>query len=245
MKIFLAGTFGEKKDIDIVKQSDYILESFFYFKDWQTDLLATTKDFLLDSGAYTFIQGKSGVDWNDYIDKYSFFVRSNDIKHYFELDIDSIVGYEKVKKFRKELEHKTQKQVIPVWHRNRGIEDYKRMCEEYNYIAIGGLAIKEIVPSEYKILPYLIDEAHKRGTIVHGLGFTKVSQLHKYHFDSVDSTRWNCARFGRLEYFDGKTIRSVDKRKDGLKLKGRSECDSVRYSLQEWIKFQKWAETHL
>lgn len=245
MKIFLAGTFGEKKNADTLKDCLYLLESFYYVKDWQIPIIQQAKGFLLDSGAYTFIQGKSNVNWDAYIERYTEFIKRNNVKNYFELDIDSIVGYEKVKEFRRTLEKKTNRQSIPVWHRDRGLDEYKRMCDEYEYVAIGGLAIKEIKPAEYGVLPYLISEAHKRNARVHGLGFTKVSLLDKYHFDTVDSTRWNCARFGRLEYFDGKTMRAVDRRKEGLRLKGRSEKDTINFTLHEWIKFQRYAEKHL
>ena len=242
MRVFIAGTNAET-----VKKSDYLLESFFYFKPWQTELLKTTKDFLLDSGAFTFMSGSANVDWEDYIERYCDFIVKYDIKHFFELDIDKIVGYEKVKEYRKTLERKTMKQSIPVWHKSRGIEEYKKLCDEYPYVAIGGIAIRDIKPNQYKAFPALIDEAHKRGAMVHALGFTNVKLLPSYHFDSVDSTRWNCARFGRIEYFDGKTIRPIDKRKQGMRLQGKEKGNGeiIRYTLNEWIKFQKYADKYL
>ena len=82
--------------------------------------------------------------------------------------------------------------------------------------------------------------------MIHALGYTKVRDLAKYHFDSVDSTRWNCQRYGRVEYFDGETIRAVDKRKDCMKIKGGEYYEKVNdFCFAEWIKFQKYADVHL
>lgn len=245
MKIFLAGTFGERKHPEVL-QSPYILESFFYYAPWQEKLLHTTKDFLLDSGAFTFMMGNGGkANWEEYIERYAEFIKKNNIKNYFELDIDSVVGYEKVKDLRKKLEKMTNRPCIPVWHLSRGIQEYKKMCDEYGYVAIGGIVSGEITKANYKAFPALISEAHKRKAMVHGLGFTNVTYLPHYHFDSVDSTRWNCARYGRVEYFDGKTMRVVDKRKEGMRVVGGSEADTTGFTIKEWIKFQQYAEKHL
>lgn len=61
MKMFLAGTYSRdflEKEID---KADYILESFFYFKEWQVPLIKTCKMFLLDSGAFTFMNSDKGL----------------------------------------------------------------------------------------------------------------------------------------------------------------------------------------
>lgn len=246
MKIFLAGTFGEKKHKEQVKECLFLLESFYYLQDWQVPLIKSTKDFLLDSGAFTFMQNsKKHVDWDEYIEKYAKFINDHKIEKFFELDIDSVVGYQKVLEYRSNLECLTGKKSIPVWHKSRGITEFLKSCDEYDLVAIGGIASREITQSDYRFFPSLIKEAHSRSCKIHGLGFTKVDLLPKMHFDSVDSTRWNCARFGRLEYFDGQTMRAVDKRSAGLRLKGRERCDAIGFTLREWTKYQKWAEGHL
>lgn len=242
MKIFLAGTNAETKNIDDVLKSKYNLESFYYIKPWQDELIRRSEMFLLDSGAFTFFSSQKGLDWDSYIDKYCEFINTHGIDYFFELDIDPIVGYEKVKEYRKKIERKVQKRCVPVWHKSRGLDEFKRMCDEYDFVSIGGLAIGEIKPNQYQYLPSLIKIAHEKGTKVHGLGFTKVSMLKDIHFDSVDSTRWKCARFGRIEYFDGKTIVPVDRRKDNKRLVGRENNNIIKFTLQEWIKFQEYAD---
>ena len=250
MKIYLAGTSGQIKSKEVIKRSPYILESYYYWKPWQGELLHTTKDFLLDSGAFTFFSNGKTLDWEQYQKDYAEFINKHGIKYFFELDIDDLIGYKNVMKLRSRLEELTNKNPIPVWHLSRGKEEFENMCRKYPYVAIGGLVGDERHSKQQQLLeknfPWFIKTAHDAGAKIHALGFTKVSTLVKYHFDSVDSTRWNCARFGRVEYFDGKTIRPVDKRKYGMRLKSGEDRQKINdFTFSEWIKFQKYAETHL
>ena len=228
----------------IREHKPFILESFYYADADTERLLPYYGDFLLDSGAFTFMVGSGGkVDFEEYLERYADFIKRNKVKKYFELDVDTVLGYEKVKQLRVKLERLTGTQCIPVWHKIRGIEEYKRHCEEYPYVAIGGYVTKEIKPTEYAAFPAMINYAHKNQAKVHCLGFTKLSDLEKYHFDSVDSTAWTTGnRFGYLYYFDGRTM----KKKDAPK--GHRISDSRAAALNnytEWIKYQKWANTHL
>lgn len=245
MKIFLAGTYSKNKNAEDVLKSLYNLESFYYIKPWQYEMIHRSKMFLLDSGAFTFFSAGKHLDWDSYVEKYAKFINDYNVPYFFELDIDSLIGYEKVKELRNKLEFLTEKQCIPVWHKSRGIEEWKSLCKRYPYVAIGGIASKEIKPNQYSAFPPMIQYAHKYGAQVHGLGFTNVNKFKEIKFDSVDSTRWNCARFGRLEYFDGKTIKVIDKRSEGKRLVGRKNNDIIKFTFQEWIKFQKYAEVNL
>ena len=131
MKVFLAST-SDKSFISNITDSKYILESFYYFQEWQILLIKKCEMFLLDSGAFTFMNSQKGkIDFNEYLTRYINFINKYDIKYFFELDVDSIVGYEKVKQLRKRLENETGKKCIPVWHKSRGKEEYLKMCEEY------------------------------------------------------------------------------------------------------------------
>lgn len=223
----------------------YILESFYYADADTERLLPYFGDFLLDSGAFTFMCGnhKGDINWDDYIERYADFIRRNDIRKYFELDIDSVVGYDKVKQIRRKLEKLAGRPSIPVWHVSRGMEEYRRMCDEYDYVAIGGIVSGEIKSDKYHAFPALITEAHKRKAKVHGLGFTALDWLPKCHFDSVDSTAWTTGnRFGYLYYFDGKTMRKKDAPK-GHRLGDPRAAALNNYV--EWLKFQKYADLHL
>ena len=164
MKICLAGCYAiTNENKKIIKESKYILESFYYIKEWQIPYIKDFDLFLLDSGAFTFMSNtkKGKINWKEYIDKYIEFINKNDIKHFFELDIDVIVGYENVKKITKYIEEKTNKKCIPVWHKSRGIGEWERLTKEYDYVAIGGIVTKEIKPSEQKYFIPLLKIAKK------------------------------------------------------------------------------------
>lgn len=247
MKIFLAGTNSHKEILNASQYPLYVLESYYYFKEWQIELVKNCEMFLLDSGAFTFLQNaKTHVDWDLYIQNYADFINCNNIDYFFELDIDAIVGYDKVIEYRKKLEKLTKKKCIPVWHRNRGYAEYLRLCEAYNYIAVGGIAIKEILPAEYPVFIRLIKDAHARKCAVHGLGFTKQNELRKYRFDSVDSTTWlNGDRFGELHFFNGKRIERITAANRNQRLKKSKTKEATMNNLAEWIKFQNYAKENL
>lgn len=240
MRLFLAATAAKEK---IVKRHKplYVLESFYYIKPWQIEEKCNWKSFLLDSGAFTFMQQAQNnginINWNQYMQKYIDFINNNHIENFFELDIDAIIGYDAVKQMRYKLEKATRRQCIPVWHRSRGLKEFKRLCQQYSYIAIGGFAIKTIMPKEYPIIKKLIQLAARYNTKVHGLGFTP-KNVHEYGFYSVDSSSWvSGGRYGGLYYFNGKHIVRVrtPKGKRSVSCWIRDE-----YSLQEWIKYQRF-----
>ena len=223
----------------------YILQSFFYASDFTENvIIPNCKDFLLDSGAFTFMTSAKGknIDWNDYIQRYADFINKNHIKKYFELDIDSIVGLDKVLEIRKKLENLTGVKPIPVWHKSRGLEQFKKDASEYPYVAIGGIVSQEITRKEYPAFSMLIAEAHRRGAKIHGLGFTNLEGIKKYHFDSVDSTAWVSGnRFGAVYYFDGKTMKKIGK-KPGQRVKTNQVAIN---NFNEWKKFSNYAERNL
>lgn len=218
----------------------FILESFYYADETTEKLLPYFGDFLLDSGAFTFMQSsKTHVVWEDYIERYADFINRNNVEKFFELDIDSVVGYDKVLEYRTRLEKMTNKQCIPVWHISRGAKEYIKSCEEYSYVAIGGIVAKEIKPDKYTIFPSLIKQAHKAGAKVHGLGFTALDWLPKCHFDSVDSTAWTTGnRFGFIYQFNGKTMIKHNVPK-GKRLADSKKVAEINYL--EWLKFQRYA----
>lgn len=222
-----------------------LLESFYYADDWTEKTIPLLESFMLDSGAFTFMTSKASktLNWDQYIEEYADFINRNNVSLFYELDIDSIVGYERVKQMRSKLIQLTGKQPIPVWHISRGKEEFFRMCNEFPYVALGGLAAKEFKQRDYKYIPWFISEAHKRKAKIHGLGFTNLKGLEKYHFDSVDSTSWVSGnRFGAIYKFNGRTMVKHDK-PDGTRIVKFREAALNNFN--EWVKFQQYAKTHL
>ena len=248
MRIYLAGIEilinRVQSVITASPQKIYALSSFFYArnKTAYTPIIPYFKDFLLDSGAFTFIKHQtSHLNWDEYLEQYADYIRRLGIKRFLELDIDAVVGYEKVKEYRARLERIVGLPCIPVWHRMRGQEEFFRLCNEYSYIALGGIAVKHIKQTEYKYFPWFINEAHKRNCQIHGLGMTDFRVIKKCHFDSVDSTTWVAAqRYGIIYKFDGKKIYQIPK-PPGT----RARQGVLEFSFMEWVRFQKYALTHL
>lgn len=207
MRLYLAGVENRTKIFSEVRPP-YVLFSFASVyastgkreKVMQCVTSPWCKDFLCDSGAFTYRQKTRAGDidgFDRYVDAYAEFIAAYNIKHFFEMDIDNIVGLAKVEEYRKRIERRVGRQCIPVWHSNRGWEYFRKMCAEYEYVSVGGIAKNPNGKKIEKIFPYLIEEAHKHGSAIHGLGYTDTKRFKTNHFDSVDSTTWvSGSRYG-------------------------------------------------
>jgi len=226
-----------------LKDIPFVLESFYYIRDYEIPLIKSAELFLLDSGAFTFMENsKKAVDWDEYLQRYIDFINKHDVKYFFELDIDAVVGYERVLELRRKLEQGTGKKCIPVWHYNRGKEEFIRMCERYSYVAVGGLVDKGTTSSYarslWKYFPWFVNTAHKHGAKIHALGFTAAS-IADFGFDSVDSTTWNMiSRFGKIYKFTGDRIVVVTPK--GKKIDKSKYIEGEVHNIKEWIKYQNY-----
>lgn len=236
MKIFLAAVIDVDKDF----YDYYKLESFITLVKKPNPHLARYKDFMLDSGAFTYLNGAKGdINWDEYIDRYADFINKYKVKNFIELDIDPIVGLKEVERLRAKLEAKVGRQSIPVWHKSRGKQYWLDMVREYDYVAIGGIVTREIKPSEYKYFHWLLAEAKKQNCKVHGLGFTNLKGLEEYDFYSVDSTTWlNGSKYGELQFFNGKTITKIARTHDKRAI---PEMIS-KHNFYEWVKFANYKD---
>jgi hypothetical protein len=247
LKLYLAGNDGNKKELfNIYLKDIYILQSYYHMSSqkYMIPLLPHFKNFLLDSGAFTFLNliKDKKINWEEYVIKYGEFIKQHDIKLFFELDIDPIVGLKEVERLRDLLEKTSERKCIPVWHKSRGLDYWKQMCKDYDYIAIGGIVTQEIKRSEYDVFYPLLKIAKENNCKVHGLGFTNLKGLEKYKFYSVDSTSWLSGnRFGSVYMFDGKTMKKQNK-KDGYRVKS---TEVAFHNFSEWVKFSKYAENNL
>lgn len=254
MKLFLAAPLVNKDltiknphyDNSINLKDLFILESYHYItkQQWIYPLFKEFKSFLLDSGAFTFMTSMKGqkIDWQQYVIDYGNFVKKHDIKHFFELDIDPIVGLKEVERLRTLLEETAQRKCIPVWHKSRGLEYWQKMVKDYDYVAIGGIVTQEIKRSEYDVFLPLLKIARENKCKVHGLGFTNLKGMEKYKFYSVDSTSWLSGnKFGAVYLFDGRTMQKQNKQ-----LGQRVKTNEVAiHNFSEWVKFSKYAEQNL
>lgn len=181
----------------------YNLISYYYIKS-KHDLAELIRDnseeILIDSGAHSFQKGKK-VNWVEYTKQYAEFIQKFDrpnVVGYFEMDVDNIIGYDKVLELRKILEKASDK-IIPVWHKNRGIDEYKQMCKDYagKIIAITGFKNEDIKDEQYLMF---LKYAKKYNCKVHCLGMTRKKILDKVPFDYVDSSSWKQSGiYGRID----------------------------------------------
>lgn len=234
-----------KDKLDVIKQSKYFLESFFSIQNWQLDYLLSAEDFLLDSGAYTFMKSKGKkIDYEEYARKYGEFIKRYEIKHFFELDIESVIGWDEYERLHDMICNITKREPIPVFHKSRGKEWYLDALKTHTYVACGGIASDGKKPKKehLEIMKWLIKKAHEQKSQIHGLGFTSTTLFDQLHFDTVDSTTWTMgARMGNLCYLT-KTgeMRQWYPKKNGKKPKNIKELTIHNYL--EWCKFQALAE---
>lgn len=171
-----------------------------------------SEEIMIDSGAHSFQFGKK-VDFLEYTKEYANFIKHFDrpnVVGFFEMDIDNIIGYDKVLELRKILESVSDK-IIPVWHKNRGIKEFKKMCKDYagKVVSITGFKNTDIKDEDYlKFLKY----AKKFDCKVHCLGMTRKQIINKVPFDYVDSSSWvQSSIYGRIDN-KGKVTKEFSKK---------------------------------
>lgn len=258
MKIFLSAIEGGSSCTDDGQHMfiDYILKerpnikmkwnlvSYYYIRNAPKTfkkIIEHSEQVLIDSGAHTFQFGTK-VDFDQYTKEFAEFIKENDcdkILGYFEMDVDTVLGYDKVLQLRQELEKVTDK-IIPVWHPNRGIAEFKRMCKQYSgkIVAITGFAGKEVRDDQYVMF---LKYAKKHNCKLHCLGMTRKKILDKVPFDFVDSSSWvQQSIYGRIGN-KGKVTRDFSK-KHRLKVVLYNYLDAMekqKYYYDKWRRVCK------
>ena len=239
----------------------YVLASYFYLKKLKEEQLkeffkyvnsSTCKQFILDSGAFTYIMGSKKQkefimnNTEQYIKEYAEFIKKYNIKNYIELDLDCIFGYKKVKEIRNKLEEQVGYKSMPVFHNiYRNKEDLDELIDKYDYICISnfnGKKSKKILPQ----IKAIVDYANRKGVKVHGLALTGKEFTSKVKFYSVDSSSWKSGiRFASLPKFDelnkkiiNKPISSTHRVKSDIETRNKL----IEYSMKEWKKYQLYLD---
>lgn|GEM_PF-2627900 len=266
MKIFLTGSNNVKELRNFVDMKiKYILLSFINFynfrdkrniyeklwgkeKNMRLDynmqsVLSKFDKVMIDSGAFSYMSGaikkQKPREVDKFAENYGRWLRDNrEFYHYFEeLDLDFLIDIKKIEEYRVHLEKCAGKPCIPVWHINRGLEYWKKIVKDYEYVAIGGLVTGEITGME-KYASFLINIAHQNNCKVHGLGYTKLCYLQYIHFDSVDSITFRMGSIvgAYFSFFDKKMYR-IDPPELKRKYQKSSKISSNEYNL---INLRAW-----
>jgi len=233
MKIYLssAENSNNKKILAYVKEPKRLLLSYYYMKgksdekikEMVNNFLKAGNDLMLDSGAHTFLNeidsqtsGRKGIAQKkmtktketpqEYFEGYLKFLEKYHTCFSFiaELDVDVIVGYPLILKWRKRMENLgiAKEKIINVWHPTipNGKDEWERWCKEGYICGIGGFPSIEIYNMLFQI-------ANKHNARVHGFAMTKTWYMQTYPWFSVDSSSWNIGqRFGTVYYYDPATI---------------------------------------
>jgi hypothetical protein len=246
MTIYLAVTSLHYTGYEMLKGAD-ILSSYFYCRSIPeiTDTIPQMRDFMLDSGVFSFINSGKKFD-ERYIREYAEYIRANKIKSYVELDVDQIIGVKETRKLRDKLEAMVGWPSIPVWHTIRGKEAFLQDARDYPRICLG-YYLTEGLPTALteKFTPWFIDKAHENDCKLHGLGFTKTNLLPKFPFDSVDSSTWSFGQRSGASFFFNPERRRMEQRgkKQGVRISDYSGL--MKHNFAEWRKYQDWARNYL
>lgn len=247
MKIFLAGIEHKHYGLHI----PYALHSYYKYLPNKPFTFPNCKEFILDSGVFSFLSAKKAearnMDWYAYADKYAAFVRNNQIQNYVEIDVDRYIGLSEVEKLRDYLEKKVGWQSMPVWHINRGYDKWLEVCKSHKYVCFGAFLTDGLSSRKFGQIRRFLHDAKELGAKVHGLGFIQMKWLPILKFDSVDSTTWmSGCRFGEVHRFNGTKIDRIFKAPDaGKRLRVDSYHELDKINLKEWIKFAEYAEVNL
>lgn len=224
MRIFLAG--GENSaaiDTLLDIKAPNVFLSYFYLKNSNAtgkileDYKRNGTVMALDSGAYTFLastgQGRGNtVKGQPISDKPDEYIRGyiqwlkkygSYFDFYVELDIDRVVGWEKVKEFREDFrEQGLIDKLLLVWHDSipDGIKQFEMDCQEVNYLAIGD-------HPDFGRFSMLLEIAKKYKKKVHAFATTKPDYIERFSFYSADSTSWKAgSKYGTTYYLQGEKI---------------------------------------
>ena len=217
-----------------------VLFSFYASQD-VSKYMKFAKNLLVDSGAFS-LQKRTKLtsqEADKYFKKYCKFIEENHtnpvIQGFFELDIPKQIGYDQVKEYRKELFEITDK-IIPVWHKEYGVNEFKKLTYDYDYISVSCVKHRSIKKEAY---PKYVGYCHKNNCKIHGLGLLQEKILNKVPFDSVDGTSWfKMARFGRK---NGKKINSDHIYNNQYELTFAELMEHIRF--QEKM-YNKWRWYH-
>jgi hypothetical protein len=176
-----------------------LLLSFFYFRRVDiADLFAgcdPMPEVFLDSGAFTASTRSERID----IGEYAAYIERNldHIALYANLDV--IGDHERTWANQQYLEHRGL-HPLPVFHAGSPTEVLRDLVAEYDFIGLGGIAIKKTA----RFAPWIKRCFELTGeTKLHGFGVSNWFLLRSFGWFSIDHTSWGQGfRYGCIPVFD-------------------------------------------
>lgn len=248
MRLYLAGAIEHAMVFEENRRKDFltdlnVLISYAYVTKACPQYYECCKNILMDSGAFSVMNNKKMRDkFNpmEYCKKYAEHVKEYNIKDFVELDIESIYGFEIYRDCLHQLQDITGREPIYVFHKWRGIDYFRELVKQKNYIALGDVSVGAGSRELYKYFPWFIEEAHKNNCKIHGLAFTALKDLQFMNFDSVDSSSWaGGAKFAKPYRFNGREVVSYQlTRTETRDIPTASTFQ--RHDLVEWKKLSQY-----
>lgn len=197
MKIYFAGA---ENYYDALHNAGVqcVLSSYISLRQWKPpkikQWLSMFNDTFCDSGAYSaYTKGKK-IDLEEYIN----FLKKYQFNIYACLDV---IGDAETTLNNLEIMTQAQLTPLPVFHIGADFSYFEHYCNQYNYIAVGGLVPYMQQGQQKKICKFLDRIFCKtRDKIkIHAFGLVTPRLLKKYPFYSVDSFKWGYgSKFGNI-----------------------------------------------
>ncbi len=190
----------------------------------------------LDSGAFSAFTKNVTIDIQEYIK----FIKEHreSITVYSNLDV---IGDAEASLRNQEIMEDAGLSPIPCFHRGEDWKYLEHYVEEYNYIALGGVAQGkdkgQLISWFNECWDIICDQPDRMPrTKVHGFAVTALDHMFRYPWFSVDSTSWVLTgRFGSIfvpSFRDGKYIYDKDTWKIVVSNRspGQKDDDSLHFN---------------
>ena len=228
---------GESWDETLVEEGVERKLTSFASVDILSKVTGSFPEVFLDSGAFSAYTGKANIT----VESYSLWLQMNlekypQIKVYAALDaIGDHVGTQK------NLEYMEAQglEPLPVYHYGEPTEVLTKLCTEYDYVALGGLASKRMGQEKLRLFwEWVYQEYTETRFHVFGVGvFNVFSKFQPY---SVDSTVWVLAtRFHTIfGYSNGKPHHFSMSNESGVHLFFNNE-ELIRNNIRAMLDWEK------
>lgn len=196
-----------------------VLLSYKYLMSRGVDVDSRFKDvpphsIFLDSGCYTYqheekYDNKSVEFWDNLVNEYYNFIleHQESLACCVEFDLQNRVGIDKVMEWREKYFTNTPIPCVFVWHTEDGIDNWRKMCQTYDYVGYSNNEVKD-----EEIVSALFNIAQQYKTKVHVFASSGNFPLLSYPAYSADSTTYlSGSQYGELNFFEGGKIKRLRK----------------------------------
>lgn len=187
-----------------------VLVSFYYHRDNDLDQMVSDLggdvDLFADSGAYSAFTVGTQIGLGDYIR----WLKRWDHLINVRANLD-VIGDPAASAVHHRTLTETGLEVLPVFHLGEPWTVLEDMCEQYSYVALGGL-VPYLAGDRHRaaLMQWLVKAhviARKRGTALHGFGLTSAQLVKDLPFYSLDSSSYTFGcRFGLTYLWDAKAL---------------------------------------